>query len=302
MNLQSTQLALKIDIDTERGTRLGIPALLSMLDEFSIPATFLFSLGPDNTGRALKRIFRPGFFKKVQRTSVISTYGIRTLLNGVLWPGPHIAKRHRDLMRSVKHYGHETGIHCYDHIRWQDNLHNMSQIEVLNEFQKAQQTYFNVFDESAFSAGSAGWQANAFSLNAYDQANLLYGSDTRGQHPFIPMMNGITFKTPQIPTTLPTLDEVLGLPNYPYDKLADYFISLIKPNQLNVLTIHAELEGLSHQTFFRRFLAKACEQQIQFVRLIDVAQDIQKNNIQLPFHAVTLNSIAGRAGTLAVQS
>ena len=33
-------------------------------------ATFLFSLGPDHTGRAIKRVFRPGFFGKVRRTSV----------------------------------------------------------------------------------------------------------------------------------------------------------------------------------------------------------------------------------------
>ena len=29
-------------------------------------ATFLFTLGPDHTGRAIKRVFRPGFFGKVK--------------------------------------------------------------------------------------------------------------------------------------------------------------------------------------------------------------------------------------------
>ena len=53
------QLALKIDVDTERGTRLGIPELLAVLGKYAIPATFLLSLGPDNTGRAIRRIFRP---------------------------------------------------------------------------------------------------------------------------------------------------------------------------------------------------------------------------------------------------
>ena len=87
-------IAIKIDVDTERGTRIGIPNLLTLLKELQIPATFYLSLGPDNTGRAIKRIFRKGFLKKVSRTSVISTYGIRTLLNGVLLPGPHIGKKH----------------------------------------------------------------------------------------------------------------------------------------------------------------------------------------------------------------
>ncbi len=56
-----TIFSLKIDVDTERGTKEGVVNLLNLFSELNIPATFLFSLGPDNTGRALKRIFRPGF-------------------------------------------------------------------------------------------------------------------------------------------------------------------------------------------------------------------------------------------------
>ena len=64
------KLALKIDVDTYRGTREGVPRLVEMLRRTSAGATFLFSLGPDHTGRAIKRAFRPGFMKKVSRTSV----------------------------------------------------------------------------------------------------------------------------------------------------------------------------------------------------------------------------------------
>src|SRR6187549_142849 len=132
-----TKLAIKIDVDTDRGTRIGVANLLNLFAELKIPATFLFSLGPDNTGRAIKRIFRPGFLKKVSRSSVVSTYGIRTLMNGVLLPGPHIGRRNEKIMQEVKHKGHEVGIHCYDHIRWQDGLAKMTQAEVFIEFGKA---------------------------------------------------------------------------------------------------------------------------------------------------------------------
>ena len=59
-----TRLALKVDVDTLRGTLAGVPPLVSMLQRHGVNATFLFSLGPDNTGRALRRIFRPGFLAK----------------------------------------------------------------------------------------------------------------------------------------------------------------------------------------------------------------------------------------------
>jgi hypothetical protein len=72
-------LALKIDVDTYRGTRNGVPRLVELLEKHDAGATFLFSLGPDHTGRAIKRVFRRGFMSKVRRTSVVSHYGVTTL-------------------------------------------------------------------------------------------------------------------------------------------------------------------------------------------------------------------------------
>ena len=63
-------IALKIDVDTYRGTREGVPRLAAALERAGARATFLFSLGPDHTGRAIKRVFRRGFLGKVRRTSV----------------------------------------------------------------------------------------------------------------------------------------------------------------------------------------------------------------------------------------
>ena len=37
-------VSLKIDVDTEIGTRIGIPNLLSLLKELQIPATFYYHL------------------------------------------------------------------------------------------------------------------------------------------------------------------------------------------------------------------------------------------------------------------
>ena len=136
-NTKQKFFALKIDVDTERGTRIGVPNLQKLLTKLKIPATFFFALGPDNTGRALKRIFRRGFLKKVSRTSVISTYGLRTLLNGVFLPGPHIGKKHKLLLRKIQQAGFSIGIHCHDHTRWQDGVSHLSYEKIAVEFTKA---------------------------------------------------------------------------------------------------------------------------------------------------------------------
>src|SRR5215510_7224837 len=113
-------ITLKVDVDTLRGTREGAPRLSALFRRLRIPATFLFSLGPDHTGRALRRIFRRGFLEKVRRTSVASHYGLNTLLYGTLLPGPDIGHRCRAQMRAVADQGFEVGVHAYDHVKWQD--------------------------------------------------------------------------------------------------------------------------------------------------------------------------------------
>src|SRR3981081_176124 len=94
-------LALKISVCTLRGSREGVPNLVEMLRRHQAGATFLFSVGPDHTGRAIRRVFRPGFFSKVRRTSVVKHYGVKTLLYGTVLPGPDIGRRAGHVMRSV---------------------------------------------------------------------------------------------------------------------------------------------------------------------------------------------------------
>jgi peptidoglycan/xylan/chitin deacetylase (PgdA/CDA1 family) len=296
-----TRLVVKVDVDTDRGTRLGVPALLNLFDEFGIKATFLFSLGPDNTGRAVRRIFRPGFFRKVARTSVVSTYGLRTLMNGVLLPGPHVGRRNEAVMRDARERGHEVGIHCYDHIRWQDGLAAMTREEVYAEYGKASREFERIFGELAKTAGAAGWQANSLSLAAYDNAGLLYASDARGTHAFFPRVDGVVFKTLQIPTTLPTLDELLGRPEYPEAQLVERYLSWMRPGQLNVLTVHAEIEGMSKMKFFHALLRQAQQRSIRFVRMNEFAREYLNNRNAVPVCDLIHGEVDGRSGTLAVQ-
>ena len=96
------KLGLKIDVDTLRGSREGVPRLVQALRARGAGATFLFSLGPDHTGRAIRRAFRRGFVGKVARTSVLEHYGLKTLLYGTLLPGPDIGRRCAAELRAAR--------------------------------------------------------------------------------------------------------------------------------------------------------------------------------------------------------
>ena len=195
------KLALKIDVDTLRGTRDGVPRLVELLQKHNALATFLFSLGPDHTGRAIKRAFRPGFMKKVSRTSVLAHYGLKTLLYGTLLPGPHIGTRCGDVMRTVRDAGFEVGIHCYDHIRWQDHVVHKTAAWTAHEMQLAVDRFRTIFGEMAKTHGAAGWQMNIHALRLTQRLEFEYCSDTRGHCPFIPVVNAEIIACPQLPTT-----------------------------------------------------------------------------------------------------
>ena len=160
------RLALKVDVDTLRGTLEGVPPLVAALRAAGAGATFLFSLGPDRTGRAIRRVFRPGFFSKVSRTSVLEHYGLRTLLYGTLLPAPDIARRGAAVLRATRDAGFEVCVHCHDHTAWQDLLARRDAAWAQAQMRAAVGRFREVFGAAPLTHGAAGWQMNAAALAA----------------------------------------------------------------------------------------------------------------------------------------
>jgi len=293
------KLALKIDVDTYRGTREGVPRLVEMLEKHAAGATFLFSLGPDHTGRAITRVFRPGFLGKVGRTSVLSHYGILTLLYGTLLPGPDIGKRCAGILRGVRDAGFEVGIHTWDHVKWQDRVGSAD--EAWTDFQMAlaRRRFVDVFGEEPRVHGAAGWQMNVHAFRRTQRFGFDYCSDTRGTHPFLPVHRAEIVACPQLPTTLPTLDELIGLDGVTESGVADAILERTREPRDHVFTLHAELEGMKLAPAFERLLTGWKEQGYELVAMRDLRAGLDAS--RLPLHAVQDGEIPGRSGTLAVQ-
>jgi peptidoglycan/xylan/chitin deacetylase (PgdA/CDA1 family) len=295
------KLALKIDVDTYRGTLEGAPRLVELLQKHNAQATFLFSLGPDHTGRAIKRVFRTGFLKKVSRTSVTAHYGFKTLMYGTLLPGPDIGKRCADVLRAVRDAGFEVGIHTFDHVRWQDHVADEDAAWTAREMQRAQDRFQEIFGEPALTHGAAGWQVNVHALRLEQRMGFRYASDTRGTHPFIPMWNAEIVACPQLPTTLPTLDELIGVDGITEANVAEHLLKLTeqRPATGHVYTLHAELEGMKLAPVFEQLLQGWRAQGYDLVTLDKYFSELDPK--QLPHHCVALAEIPGRSGTLAIQ-
>jgi undecaprenyl phosphate-alpha-L-ara4FN deformylase len=202
-------LGLRIDVCTYEGLRTGVPNLLPLLARFGARATFFVALGPDRSGRAVFRMLQSGFLEKMCRTKAVRTYGWRTILSGTLLPARNPAEL-ASVLRAIPNAGHELAMHGYDHRRWQDRLRRMRESEVRDEMARALQAYERVLGRRPQGSGAPGWQCGPNSLRAVDECGLAYASDTRGRRPFFPLLNGARLRTLQVPTTFPTLDEVVG--------------------------------------------------------------------------------------------
>ncbi len=226
--LEGARIGLKVDVDTLRGTREGVPRLMALLKKHGVDATFYFSVGPDHTGRAIRRVFRKGFAQKVARTSVLKHYGLKTLLYGVLLPGPDIGRSAGAVMRSVSDAGFEVGLHTYDHVRWQDYVATATPAWTRVEFERGLKAFERVFGFLPQSHAAAGWQINAHALELEQEYGLRYASDTRGGPPFLPLLaNGVS-SCPQLPTTLPTFDEILGVGGVDESSVAESGVSPLR--------------------------------------------------------------------------
>jgi undecaprenyl phosphate-alpha-L-ara4FN deformylase len=295
------EVALKIDVDTHQGLELGVPQLASMFESEGVAASFYVSMGPDNSGRAILRVFRNrGFLSKMFRTKAVSMYGTRTILSGTLLPSRPIALSFPGILRDLKARGFEVGVHGYDHVRWQDHLDAIGEAGVRNELEDAFEAYRAIFDEASKSFAAPGWRTNDAALVALDTMGLDYRSDTRGGAPYRCFVEGRVLATPEIPTTLPTLDEVMGRRDLSDDSaVREFYLGLCKPDALNVHTIHAETEGMGQLENFTALIRALKDRGAKFVQLREVA--CRLNRAELPACEVVRTTLPGRAGWISAQ-
>ena len=293
-------LGLRVDVDTHDGMRLGVPRLLEIMAQEGVKATFYLSMGPDRSGLAVLNALRPGFLAKMTRTGAAQVYGWRTILSGTLLPSRPIATAFPEIARRTRDEGHETGVHAWDHRKWQDRLLKFPPEKTARELDKGFGAYQSIFGEAPRTYAAPAWLTSDDALLHEESYGLAMATDCRGTEPFLPVVRGRTLETPQVPATLPTLDEALG---DTYNDAPTYFAAMVEEAaraSWPVFTLHSELEGRPYSEDFRAFLRTA---KAAGLRCVPLGELLAERLRQGPLPACTMHHapVRGRHGVLSTQ-
>jgi len=282
------RIALKIDVDTCRGTLLGVPALIDLLQRNDASGSFFFSLGPDTSGREA-RAFSPS-----------RHYDFVTRLYGLFLPAPDIGVRHADNMRRARDAGFEVAIHAWNRVRWESAVMSAGNAWIEAEMALAYRRYEDIFATSPHAHAAPGWRMNRHALRLTQRLGFCYASDCRGKFPFIPVIDGEIVLCPQLPTTLPTLDELLATGAPSVDQAVDCLVEeSTRVGGDHVFTLRAELEGMQYSATLERLLVEWRCRGYQLVALRDLLAS--RNITTLPRHTLGFAEIPGRTGSRMVQ-
>jgi undecaprenyl phosphate-alpha-L-ara4FN deformylase len=286
-------VALRVDVDTRRGLHEGVPRLLALFRRLDVAASFFVTMGPDRSGRAIRRAWRPSFLAKMLRTNPLRLYGVRTLLSGTLLPARPVGSGAPALLRDIVAGGHEVAPHGWDHVTWQDRIDGLGSDALRADFTAAARAFEAAIGTAPAASAAPGWRTNPAALVVQEELGLRYASDVRGRVAIRPRVDGGPLKTVQIPTTMPTMDELLGRTS----DLAGA-LSAALGEGLNVFTLHAEVEGGPLLEPFSAWLEGVRRRGRSVVRVRDVAETVLAGAVCEG--AVTRGHVAGRSGWVAV--
>ena len=295
------KLAIKIDVDGLRPALVGVPRLADALEAQAVGASFLFSVGPDRSGRHIGRMIRKGMPGRLWRTRRIRNSGVFSVFYGTLLPSPDLGLQAAATMRTIQESGFETGVRAFDHIEWRHNAARQDPDWIGRQMTLAQARYREILGESPRVHGAAGWQMSRYAYRFTQRLDFAYSSDTRGTHPFIPVCQAEVISCPQLPTTLPTMDELIAERGLPGERAVAHLLELTEdPGRWgHVYSANAAFEGLALLPQFEQLLRGWRNQGYDIVSLHDymVSFDTQ----ELPYHEVAIGTVPGRPGLVALQ-
>jgi len=285
------RVALRVEVNSLRGLRQGVPNLMRLFSEYQVRASFFFPLGHDYAGRSPL-----GTWRERRRL------GLSALAYGTLMPAPSLGTEAGDLMASARANGHEVGLFGLSPQHWAHRLAHADKGWVVQQCETLWATYLEFGGDAPCALATPGWQVNSALLPELSAARYRYSSLTRGKLPYHPVLQGERSAVPEIPTTLPTVTELLNQPGVSVDNVHEYLYAesrhLLPAG--HVFAASAEREGIELLGLMEKLLVMWKGQDGSVRALGDVLTEVDQAT--LPHHQIGWGNPDGSPDPVAMQS
>ena len=293
-------VGLRIDVDTLRGTREGVLRLCEVFDKHAVRGSFFFTLGPDNSGKAIWNVFRQkGFLKKMLRTNALALYGWGTITSGLFGKAKEIGATCPESLRTAAKAGHETGFHAWDHRRWQDHVWNMKTEEIGAHYLQGFAEFERILGFKPKCAAAPSWRTSPDALAMQDGLGLDYASDIRFGRACFLSHAGRRFSTLQIPASSRCLEEYQTAGTGDEDDIIEGIVGELLKADCPTITVHAEVEGNIYAKYLDNLITRIQSRVGPLVPLGTIAAQTLKNRDSVPVFELSRTGIAGRSGQVS---
>ena len=284
------RVVLRVGVHSVRGLREGIPNLMRLFHEYQVRASFFFPLGIEDSGRS------PAYaWRRVRRD------GWQAMLRGTLLPAPDLSRGAANLISQARENGHEVGVFGMSPRIWA-SLGYLDEGRIAAECQALWDAALRHFGEDTVPLAVPGWQTAPALLRDLSKRYCSYTAMTRGKFPYRPVLQGQRTDVIEIPTTLPTADELLKMPDVNDDNVHEFLYAesqRVRPAG-HVYAASAEREGIDLYPLMEKMLVMWRGQDSVGRVLGDLLGEIRVEMV--PTHQVGWDMPPGADTAVATQS
>jgi undecaprenyl phosphate-alpha-L-ara4FN deformylase len=284
------RVALRVEVRTLRGLHEGLFNLMRLFSEHQVRASLFFPLGRDLSGRSPISAWRDR-----------ERLGLLPLTYGTLLVGPSLARAAAAPMALAAKEGHEVGLLGLSPRHWSHRLAHADARWVDRQFTRLWDTFVGAGGVAPTGLATPDWQINPQLLGQLTPGRYRFSTLSRGKFPYFPVLQDVRSRVPEIPTTLPTVDELLQEPGVSIDNVHEHLYARsqrVLPAG-HVFAASAESEGLGRLPLMEKLLVMWKGQDGSVRTLGDLLQEI--NVATLPHHQVGWGSADGST-PVAMQS
>jgi len=252
---------LRVDLESDKGIRQGLPKLLNLLKKHDIKASFYIPMGGESN---ILEILQYSRSLKHARETKVKVWSLLDKIRMASFPRDFV-KSNIKILRKIISEGHELGIHGWKHREWTRGL---SKINIRNRIRKSKIKYIKLFGTEPISFAAPGFNTNENVLKILEENNIQYIGDFQGKK------TKKYGKLKNIPITIlgndkmPIIEYLVGK-GASDQEILEYIKKEIGKNSLNSLYIHGLFEARFKLELLDEIFSFIKNKKLKIKRIID---------------------------------